>query len=185
MKAPTLILLTAFAPLAMGMPPVPPPAGVRAPIENVSYAFAQVLRVDPVYERVILLEPEERCEEDVVYERIESPSPARAAVGAVIGGIVGNQVGSGSGRRAATAAGAVAGAAIGHASGQRGEAEHLVRPGCRIVEVEREERRLAGYDVEYRYKGDVFMSRMPHDPGDRLRIRVAIAPADDYRGGGR
>lgn len=184
MKASLAIILASAPALALAVPTAPPaPAAPRPAIENVSYAFAQVLRVDPVYERVVLIVPEERCDEEVAYERLESPSPARAVVGAVIGGIVGNQVGSGSGRRAATVAGAAAGAAIGQATAERPEPEVLVRPGCIIVEVEREERRLAGYDVEYRYKGDVYLSRVPNDPGDRLRIRIAIAPVDDGRSG--
>jgi uncharacterized protein YcfJ len=35
-----------------------------------------------------------------------------------------------------------------------------------------------GYDVEYRYRGDVYMSRLPYDPGERLRVRMTISPAD-------
>ncbi len=42
----------------------------------------------------------------------------------------------------------------------------------------REERRISGYDVEYRYKGQVYMSHMDYDPGNKLRIRIVVAPAD-------
>ena len=49
---------------------------------------------------------------------------------------------------------------------------------CRLVNVVREERRINGYDVEYRYKGLSYMSRMDYDPGNKLRIRVTVAPAD-------
>jgi uncharacterized protein YcfJ len=47
---------------------------------------------------------------------------------------------------------------------------------CRAVQVAHQERRLAGYDVEYQYKGERYMSRLDSDPGNRLRIRVAITP---------
>lgn len=47
---------------------------------------------------------------------------------------------------------------------------------CRSVEVERLERRLTAYDIEYEYKGEKYMSRLPYDPGNRLRIRVAVMP---------
>ncbi len=47
---------------------------------------------------------------------------------------------------------------------------------CRIVQVDREERRLAGYDVEYQYKGEKYMSRLDSDPGNRLRIRISVVP---------
>jgi uncharacterized protein YcfJ len=49
---------------------------------------------------------------------------------------------------------------------------------CRVVEVEREERRINGYDVEYRFKDEVFVSRLAYDPGNKLRVRVAVTPAD-------
>lgn len=49
---------------------------------------------------------------------------------------------------------------------------------CRMVEVERDERRLTGYDVEYQYKGEKYMSRLAADPGIRLRIRIAVSPDD-------
>jgi len=48
---------------------------------------------------------------------------------------------------------------------------------CRSVSVEREFRRPIAYDVDYVYKGAKFRSRLPEDPGNRLRIRIAITPA--------
>lgn len=48
---------------------------------------------------------------------------------------------------------------------------------CRAVPVEREFRRPIAYDVDYVYKGAKFRSRLPDDPGNRLRIRIAITPA--------
>jgi uncharacterized protein YcfJ len=39
-------------------------------------------------------------------------------------------------------------------------------------------RKLVGYDVEYTYKGDTYMSRLPYDPGSRLRIRIEVTPDD-------
>jgi uncharacterized protein YcfJ len=48
---------------------------------------------------------------------------------------------------------------------------------CRAVPVEREFRRPIAYDVDYVYKGAKFRSRLPEDPGNRLRIRIAITPA--------
>lgn len=40
------------------------------------------------------------------------------------------------------------------------------------------QRRIAAYNVEYRYKGALFMSRMDYDPGNKLRIRITVSPAD-------
>lgn len=50
--------------------------------------------------------------------------------------------------------------------------------GCRTVPVVYQERRLVGYDVEYQYKGEKYMSRLAADPGSRLRIRIAVMPDD-------
>jgi len=36
---------------------------------------------------------------------------------------------------------------------------------------------VVGYDVQYRFRGEVFSSRLSYDPGEKLRIRVAISPA--------
>ena len=160
-----------------------PSAAVVAQVggdENVAYAYADVLRVDPVYEIVRFREPREECvERPVVYRERGSDGTAGAIVGAIVGGALGNQVGKGDGRRAATVAGAAVGGAVGANQGRRPDREYeSVETRCRITEVEREERRTTGYDVEYRYKDDVFFSRLAYDPGNKLRIRVAVRPAD-------
>ncbi|HLG53610.1 MAG TPA: hypothetical protein VI339_06865, partial [Steroidobacteraceae bacterium] len=36
--------------------------------------------------------------------------------------------------------------------------------------------RIDGYDVSYTYNGRRYMTRMPYDPGDRVRIRVDVTP---------
>ncbi len=146
-----------------------------APVpENVSYGYAQVLRADEVFETVHTRVPEERC--DDTEHRQTGRTTGGTVIGAIVGAALGNQVGKGDGRRAATVAGAVAGGMVGHNIAQR-RAEAEAR-GCTLVEVEREERQVVGYDVEYMYKGEKYMSRLPYDPGNRLRIRVSVMPDD-------
>jgi len=151
--------------------------------ENTAYAYADVLRVDPVYETVRFREPREECYEQPVevVERGRGGSGG-AVLGAIIGGALGNQVGKGDGRRAATIAGAVVGGAIGHEQDRRNASPDRrytsTERRCRVVDVDREERRVAGYDVEYRFKGDVYLSRLDYDPGNKLRVRVSVTPAD-------
>ncbi|HZH43572.1 MAG TPA: hypothetical protein VEY50_05775 [Lysobacter sp.] len=55
--------------------------------------------------------------------------------------------------------------------------EQRKRANCRMVPVEREFRRPIAYDVDYVYRGVKFRSRLAEDPGNRLRIRVAVTPA--------
>jgi uncharacterized protein YcfJ len=47
---------------------------------------------------------------------------------------------------------------------------------CRIVPVGREFRRPIAYDVDYVYRGTKYRSRLPEDPGNRLKVRVSITP---------
>ncbi|MEG3193876.1 hypothetical protein SNE32_16775, partial [Lysobacter sp. D1-1-M9] len=47
---------------------------------------------------------------------------------------------------------------------------------CVPVTVEREFRRPIAYDVDYVYKGSKYRSRLPDDPGNRLRIRIGVTP---------
>ena len=47
---------------------------------------------------------------------------------------------------------------------------------CRMAPVVREYRRPIAYDVDYVYKGTKYRSRLAEDPGNRLRIRVAVTP---------
>ena len=35
---------------------------------------------------------------------------------------------------------------------------------------------MVGYDVEYMYKGEKYVSRLPYDPGNRLRVRISVTP---------
>lgn len=151
---------------------------------SVKYAYADVLRVDPIYETVRYREPREECREQHV-ERVErggGDPTGGTIVGAIIGGVIGSNVGSGNGRRAATAAGAVIGGAIGRDidknNGGPDRRYTTTEQRCQIIDVEREERRIAGYDVEYQFKGDIYMSRLAYDPGNKLRVRVAVSPAD-------
>lgn len=47
---------------------------------------------------------------------------------------------------------------------------------CTMVPIEREFRRPIGYDVEYVHKGVKYRSRLPYDPGNRVRVRVSVTP---------
>jgi uncharacterized protein YcfJ len=93
--------------------------------------------------------------------------------------VLGNTIGKGDGRKAATVVGAVAGGAVGNGVARRGERDYqTTETHCREVSSVSEQRRLMGYDVEYRYRGEVYVSRLNYDPGERLRVRVNVQPAD-------
>lgn len=172
---------------------VQPPQNIE---ESTRYGWAVVLRVDPIYEQADEAAP--GSSEECVDEQPAPPPPppprqdTRAGgtvIGAIVGGVIGNIFGKGNGRRAATAVGAVAGGVIGNniaASNdthmaQLDAADGPPPPGnerhCREVR-DNAPRRIAGYEVEYRYAGEVYMARLAYDPGDRMRVRISVVPAE-------
>ena len=141
--------------------------------------FGRVVKVTPQVEQIN--RPRQECRTE--YVQVQQPPPQRGVGGAILGGLIGglagNQVGGGSGRSAATAAGAIAGAVIGdrtenaNAPGNGGYQEQQVKQ-CRTVD--HWESRTSGYQVTYEYRGRNYTDVMSYDPGERLRLRVAIEP---------
>ncbi|TCV97161.1 uncharacterized protein YcfJ [Luteibacter rhizovicinus] len=148
--------------------------------DNTHYGWADVLRVDPVYGVARVETPRQECyDQPVVHREQSSGSTAGTILGAVVGGVLGNTVGKGNGRTAATVVGAVAGGAVGNNVSRGDDRVYQgTETRCRDVSSVSEQRRIAGYDVEYRYRGEVYVSRLNYDPGERLRVRVSVAPAD-------
>jgi uncharacterized protein YcfJ len=150
------------------------------------YDYARVVDVDPVVRQVRVETPRRECWDDV--RRVESrPHISDAAVGgrtllgAAIGGIIGHQFGSGSGRDAATVAGTLIGAGVGYDSGAKqyshGVREEVVQR-CDVRYERNYEERIEGYRVQYEYNGRHYTTQLPYDPGERIRVRVAVAPAE-------
>lgn len=172
----TLFFGIATAANAQDYPPPPPPPPAAQPA-NVRYGWAEVLRVDPVYAPVAAA-PRQQCYPETV-TRQDDNHTGGTVLGAIVGGVLGSTVGKGDGRKAATVAGAVAGGAIGNrvsaAHDRTYTSEETV---CHPVDDDAPQQQIVAYDVEYRFHGDVYMSRVPYDPGERLRVRMTIAPAE-------
>lgn len=104
--------------------------------DNVHFAWADVLRVNPQYEYVM-----------VTREQCDNRSDQNSSNAAVDSGVRSKP--------------------------------HPVEIGCRRTENGGyEQRRITGYEVEYRYRGEIYMSHLLYDPGDRLRVRVSVTPAE-------
>lgn len=155
------------------------------------YDWAKVVDVDPIVRRIRVEEPRRECWDETRYEpgrvRREGTSTAGGMIlGGIIGGAIGNQIGRGDGRRAATVAGAIIGSAIGHDTAERrGPPRTYEEPGreytvekCDVRYETRWDERVEGYDVEYVYNGRSYHTRLPYDPGEKLRIRVGVQPAE-------
>jgi uncharacterized protein YcfJ len=156
---------------------------------------ARVTSVRPVHERIPVAREECYNETQRVYEeRRVTRSDTGAAIGpgtvlgAVVGGVIGHQFGNSSGGRdRGTAAGAIVGGLVGNqvdrdrgnaGPGSTTEVERVPVDRnverCRTVNEVREA--TLGYDVEYEVLGRRFMTRMPHDPGRFVRVRVDVQP---------
>ncbi len=149
-----------------------------APDDNGHYAWADVLRVDPVYGVARTVTPTQQCYDQQVVQQNPGNSAAGTVLGAVIGGVLGHTIGHGDGRTAATVGGAVIGGAVGNRVSDHGGSYETTQTTCQQVNTVTDQRRITGYDVEYRYRGEVFKSRLNYDPGERMRVRVSVSPAD-------
>jgi uncharacterized protein YcfJ len=157
-------------------PPPPPQYSQHGPV---SFGYANVLRVTPAYYSYHTME--QQCDGPPQQKNTSGGT----FLGAIIGGVIGNTLGRGNGsgqRAAATAVGAVAGGAIGNTIARNSDPGYLPA-GCRMVDVvHTDNSQPSGFDVEYDYKGDVYVARMPYDPGNRIRVRVSVVPAEDGPG---
>ena len=155
------------------------------------YDYAKVIDVEPLTRRVRVSAPQRECWDETRYdERDYGPPRARNAggstlLGAVIGAAIGNQIGHGDGRRAATAAGAIIGAGVGNnAAGRRNGYDQPPPPRaytvqrCETSYREDVQERVDGYRVTYVYQGRRGVTELPYRPGDRIRVRVDVSPAE-------
>ena len=145
------------------------------------YTYGEVVDVKPIVEVVREYHPVKVCREEV----IRIPQKRNNGAGQVVGGVVGAIVGSKLGRRGpAKAAGAVAGAAIGASIGKNATTEsHGVRDEvatrCSVEQKLEEFERNMGYKVEYQLQGRNYITELPYDPGDKIRLRVSVEPVID------
>ena len=139
--------------------------------------YARVVSVTPQYEQVNY--PRQECvTEYVPVQRQQQRGMGGSIIGGIAGGILGNQVGGGSGRTAATAAGAIAGAIVGDRieNNSNGAAVVEQQPVQRCRTIDNWQSRANGYSVTYEYRGFTYTTVLPHNPGDRLPVRVSVSP---------
>ena len=108
--------------------------------ENVRMDFAQVMRVQPIYQVLRATRMEPRCADDEAQEK---------GLARIVDAVKG---------------------AVSSKPAPKSEAN------CEMVPVVREFRRPIAYDVDYVYRGTKYRSRLPYDPGNRLRVRVSVVP---------
>lgn len=146
---------------------------VPAMAEHEYFDEARVIAVTPQTERVNF--PRQECHTEYVRESVSTRSPVGAIIGGIAGGLLGSQVGKGNGRVAGAAVGAGVGAVVGDRMSSR-ENGYTTRPVEHCTTVDHWQTVTNGYHVTYRYNGRDYTTFSETDPGDRIRIRVAVAP---------
>jgi uncharacterized protein YcfJ len=141
------------------------PVRVREPL------YATVIGTEPVRETATTSTPREICEDVTVEERLpeRDGNVGGTVAGAVIGGLIGNQIGDGNGRKAATSSRTVAwNVTYRGPDGRIGSLRTERKPGERIALGSEE--RVVGYDVTYRWRGELHRLRTETPPGPRLPV---------------
>jgi len=158
--------------------------------EGSAYDYAKVVDVQPLTTRVRVSTPQRECWDETRYvgggyqAGGHGPQVAGSTLlGAAIGAVIGHQIGSGQGRKAATAGGAVLGAAIGHQQGMRrygavSAPQPYTTQRCETRYHDEYQERIDGYRVTYVYHGRRQVTELPYRPGDRIRVRVDVSPAE-------
>lgn len=123
------------------------------PAENVRMDYAQVLRVEPVFQTLTATRMEPQCDSRAGDGKPAEPKPSAKGIARIVG--------------------AVRNALEPDDASPPPSADD---PDCRVVPVEREFRRPIAFDVDYMYKGMKYRSRLSTDPGNRLRVRVSVTP---------
>jgi uncharacterized protein YcfJ len=116
-------------------------------VENVRIDYAQVLQVEPVFQTLTATQIEQQCDGAPA-----TADPPPAGLSRIVGKV----------RQALRS--------------KSTSAQAADNVNCRPVPVKREFRRPIAYDVDYIYKGMKYRSRLPSDPGNRLRVRVSVTP---------
>lgn len=146
--------------------------------------YAQVVNVSPILETYQVNKPREQCWDERVPVKSNRHHKSRTGeiFGAIVGGAIGNQFGSGNGRKVATAAGAILGASVANdikynkRHQYQGQDRYQVVRQCELRDNYVQEQQVVGYNVAYKYQGNVFHTEMDRHPGDRIQVRVSVDP---------
>lgn len=149
---------------------------------NVSYDYGTVVEATPIVKNIRVSTPREECwDEEVSYIERQDSDSVGTVVGAIIGGALGNAVGHNkSNKKVGAVVGAVLGGTVGNAVAKENNRGDVIRRDsqevCRVINDYHEEERIVGYHVRYRYNNETYTTRTDTDPGDTIKLRLAVSP---------
>ena len=148
---------------------------------HIIYDYGTVIDTVPVVKTIRVSSPREECwEEDVQRRDRYRNDGVSTVIGAIVGGAIGNAVGhSNKNKKVGAVVGAVLGGTVGHAVGSRKQGYANYRDTeevCRVYQDYHEEDRVVGYKVRYRYNNETYSTRTDVDPGDTIKLRLALSP---------
>lgn len=140
-----------------------------------SRQYARVTHVQPIYERISYSSPVEECWQETVSRQRSNSAPV---FGAIIGGALGNELGHHkSNKRVGTVVGAVLGATVAaDISRQHNTGHYETVDRCEVQHRQEWRDEVVGYNVSYRYQGEIYHTRLPYNPGREIEIEVNVTP---------
>jgi len=152
----------------------------QAQAEDVQYARAKVIESKPIVRIVEQTSYRQECRPQVRRSNHSANNSGGRILGSIIGAAIGHKIGKKSRHRTgATVAGAIIGGSIGNDVSRDNNHSYEQHNACYMKPVTWQEERIIGYQVVYRYNGQTFESRMPYDPGKRIRVQISVSPVID------
>lgn len=130
------------------------PQGAAAEDQHVFYDYAPVLETTPILQPVSVPVQQQQC------RNMRLSAGSHSDLVALAGDV-----------RASAP-----GITLGNAIRQGRPSTSTTSLRCETIQTYETRQRVVAYQVRYRLGDDVFVRRMPHDPGDRVRVRVQLHP---------
>lgn len=153
-------------------------------VMNEFFDHARVLLIEKVYPNYVIRESSQECYITEYYESTSSNGElsTNAFLSGVVGGMIGNQFGDGDGKKALTLIGFLMG--VKAAQDQEAQASGVKLFSREICEQRYPQSVVSGamyYRITYVYQDQLFSYVSKAKPyTDLIKVRVSVAPIDDY-----
>ncbi len=147
-----------------------------------SYDYGTVIESVPIVKNIRISTPREECwDQEVVHRARHGDDGVSTVVGALVGGAIGNAVGhSNKNKKVGAVLGAVLGGTLGSsiAHQNRSHPVYETEEVCETIHEYHQEERVVGYRVRYRFNNETYTTRTDTDPGDTIKLRLAVSPVN-------